>query len=66
MNKIYTVILTLVLALTANTASACTGFYQSDVVSGMSRICYYSHLGGTVAITVSSIRICPMTIQVSH
>jgi len=38
-------------------------FRKGEVVSGRYKICYYSCLGSTVAITVKSYELCPITIQ---
>jgi len=42
-------------------ASLC--FYMGSTMSGANQICYYDCLGGMVAITVPSIELCPMTID---
>ena len=49
-----------ILALPANAATA---FYTGERVSGMYKICYYDHLGDEVAITIDSVDLCPLTIQ---
>lgn len=56
-------VLTLVISTTAWT---CTAFYTHETVSGMNKICFYDHLGSTVAITVRNTRICPVTIKADH
>jgi len=48
------------------TAHACTAFYQSERISGLNKICYYSHLGSDVAYTFKSYEVCPVTIDVAH
>lgn len=48
------------------TAYACTAFKSGETVSGMNKICYYDHLGSTVAFNVKSHQLCPLTIQVAH
>jgi hypothetical protein len=53
----------LMLAISLN-AIAATAFLKGQYVSGMNRICLYDHLGSTVAITVRSIDLCPLTIDV--
>ena len=37
------------------------GFYKSEVVSGMNKICFYDRLGSTVALTISAVSICPLS-----
>lgn len=37
------------------------GFYKSETVSGMNKICFYDRLGSTVALTISSVSICPLS-----
>lgn len=59
-------ILMIALIAIASTAWACTGFYSHESVDGMYKICYYDHLGSTVAITKSSASVCPVTISVQH
>ncbi len=38
-------------------------FLQGEQTSGFNKICYYDCLGSTFAITISSIKLCPLTIQ---
>ena len=45
-------------------AHAGTAFYTGERVSGMHKICYYDYLGDAVAITIRSVDLCPLTIQV--
>lgn len=52
--------------LLTSTAFACTGFFDYEVTSGSNKICYYQHLGSTVAINVKSYKLCPITIKVKH
>ena len=47
-------------------AYACQAYYTGEAMSGMNKICYYNHLGSTVAYNVRSHQLCPMSIQVSH
>lgn len=42
---------------------AATCFFNREVTSGMNKICYYDCLGGEVAITISSVKLCPLSIQ---
>ena len=46
------------------TANACMAFFKYEYVSGMNKICVYNHLGSDVAITISSISLCPLQITV--
>ena len=48
----------------AGTAFAGTAFYKGERIDGLHKICYYDYLGDTVAITVKSHEVCPVTIQV--
>ena len=50
--------------LVASSAYAVTGFYTGEKISGMHKICYYNALGDTVAITISSVELCPLTIEI--
>ncbi len=61
-----TLILVIVLALLAGSAFACTGFLTGSRVSGMSRVCYYNHLGDSVAITIKSTQLCPLNFRFPH
>jgi len=38
-------------------------FKSGERVSGMNKICYYDCLGSTVAINISSVSLCPLTIN---
>ena len=42
---------------------AVTCFKQYEQVSGMNKICFYNCVGSTVAITISSVSLCPLTIN---
>lgn len=44
-------------------AFAVTCFYKGEQVSGFNKICYYDCLGSMAAITISSVALCPLTIQ---
>ena len=44
--------------------SAGTAFYKGETISGLNKICYYDHLGSTVAITKKAYEVCPVTINV--
>lgn len=38
-------------------------FKKGEETSGFNKICYYDCLGSTAAITISSVELCPLTIQ---
>ena len=38
-------------------------FKTGEQVSGMNKICYYNCLGSTAAITISSVSLCPLSIN---
>ena len=38
-------------------------FKTGEQTSGMNKICYYDCLGSAVAITISSVSLCPLSIQ---
>lgn len=40
-----------------------TCFFDRDYTSGFNRVCLYDCLSGQVAITISSLEICPLTIR---
>lgn len=42
---------------------AVTCFSAGEQEAGMNKICYYDCLGSTVAITISAIGLCPLTIN---
>jgi hypothetical protein len=44
-------------------AQSTTCFKIGEQVSGMNKICYYNCLGSTVAINVSSVSLCPLSID---
>lgn len=45
-------------------AHAGTAFFSHEIISGMNKICFYDHMGSSVAITIGSNRLCPLTITV--
>ena len=47
--------------LIANSAVTC--FKTGEQISGMNKICYYNCMGSTAAITISSVALCPLTIE---
>ena len=51
------------LNLNPNYAYAMTCFLKGEQISGMNKICYYDCLGSMAAITISSVRLCPLTIE---
>lgn len=54
-----------ILLLTAFDVNAGTAFFQYEVqTGGMTKQCVYNYLGSTYTLTVKSISICPLTIQV--
>ncbi len=38
-------------------------FKTGEKVSGMNKICYYNCLGSEAAITISSVQLCPLSIE---
>ena len=40
-----------------------TCFFQYEEPAGMNKICYYSCITGRAAITISSVQLCPLTID---
>ena len=48
----------------ASAAFAGTAFFKYERTSGMNKICFYDHLGSEVAITISAVKLCPLSIQV--
>jgi len=58
--------LIIALALIAEAACACSGFYKTEYISGMNKICIYTHLGSDVAVTISNYQVCPVSIHVPH
>ncbi len=57
-------VLTALLIATSFNALAGVAFFKYERVSGMNKICVYDHLGSEVAITISSIKLCPLSINV--
>ncbi len=60
------IVLLIALSIPFSAAYACTAFFKYETQGTMQKICYYDHLGDTVAITVSSVKLCPLNIQVQH
>lgn len=48
---------------TKNVEVAVTCFSKGEQTAGMNKICYYDCLGSTVAITISAVALCPLTIE---
>jgi len=48
---------------TPDNAYAATCFLTGERTSGMHKICYYDCLGGTVAITIGGLELCPLSIN---
>jgi hypothetical protein len=46
-------------------AQTVTGFKTGEQVTGMTKQCFYNALGSTHTLTLSSVAICPVTIQVA-
>ena len=46
-----------------NIQKVTTCFYKGERTSGMNKICYYDCLGSEAAITISSVSLCPMSIN---
>lgn len=46
------------------TSQSVTAFYKREVTTGMTKQCVYDALGSMHVLTVSSITLCPLTIQV--
>jgi len=68
MFKIKIIIASLILLLSmafpsmvANSAVTC--FKSGEQTSGMNKICYYNCMGSTAAITISAVKLCPLTIR---
>lgn len=53
-----------ILVTIAAQAHAVTAFFKYERISGMNKICYYDALGSEYAITISSVSLCPLTIEV--
>jgi hypothetical protein len=51
----------LMVSLSANAGVA---FLKGERVTGMTKQCFYDHLGSTYTITLSSVSLCPLTINI--
>lgn len=58
------VLLTVLAAGSEAAAQSVTAFKVGDESTGMTRQCYYDALGSGYSITISSVHICPLSIQV--
>jgi hypothetical protein len=47
----------------SGTTYTATGFLKRETTSGMYKTCYYDCLGSEVAISIKSIKLCPLTIN---
>ena len=47
--------------LVANSAVTC--FKSGEQTSGMNKICYYNCMGSTAAMTISAVKLCPLSIR---
>jgi hypothetical protein len=43
--------------------AALTCFKTGEKLSGMNKICFYNCLGSEAAITISAVKLCPLSIQ---
>lgn len=57
-------LLTIVLLLTSAAAFAGTAFFKYERTTGMTKQCVYDYLGSEYTITLRSIDLCPLTIEV--
>ncbi len=48
---------------TKPTLVAVVCFKTGEKISGMNKICYYNCLGSEAAITISSVQLCPLSIE---
>ncbi len=63
MKKKLIIVLIIIVFGVISTAYAATGFLIGEKSKGFYTICYYDCLGGTVAITIKSTKLCPLTIK---
>lgn len=54
----------LLLAFVFGTAHAGTAFFKYERTTGMTKQCVYDYLGSEYVITLQSIQLCPLSIQV--
>jgi hypothetical protein len=59
-----TIIATTLMLAGIQAAQAGTAYFKHEVnTGGMTKQCVYDYLGSTYVITVSSVRLCPLTIE---
>jgi len=51
------------ISLNPDNACAMICFYVGEEISGLNKICYYDCLGSKAAITISSVALCPLSIE---
>ena len=57
--------LVLITSISAVAAQAGTAFFSHEIeTGGMTKQCVYDYLGSTYVITISSVKLCPMSINV--
>jgi hypothetical protein len=57
--------LALITSFLAGTAYAGTAFFSHEIeTGGMTKQCVYDYLGNTYVITISAVKLCPMSIDV--
>jgi hypothetical protein len=44
----------------------CLAFFKYEQPAGLNKICFYDHLGSDVAITISAVELCPLSLRVPH
>jgi len=60
-----TIICAAAIAITATAAAAGTAFFSHEIkTGGMTKQCVYNYLGSTYVITINSVKLCPLTINV--
>lgn len=57
-------VVSLVLSASTSMAQTVTGFKTSETTTGMTKQCFYNALGSVHTRTVSSVSLCPLSIQV--
>ena len=59
-------IIAIILLTLSFSADSCIAILEGERDSGMHKICYYDHLGSTVAMTMDIYELCPQTWYVPH
>ncbi len=54
------------LMLAASVAHAGTAFLVGELVTGMTKQCFYDYLGSQYTITIDAYKLCPITINVGR